>query len=65
MIAIARVCRHCGRQIQGQGYFVAGYETAPNGVPENVYVHDECRAGFDVAQSRKEQLAGVLVRSVP
>lgn len=64
MIAIVRVCRHCGRQIQGQGYFVAGYETAGNGVPENVYVHDECRTGFDVAQSRKEQLRPVTAREV-
>jgi hypothetical protein len=50
--------------IQGLGYFVAGYETGANGVPENVYVHEECRAGFDVAQSRKEQLRPVTAREV-
>ncbi len=59
-----RVCRHCGRVIQGLGYFVAGYEVADNGVPVNVYVHEECRSGFDVAQSRKEQLRPVTAREV-
>lgn len=64
MNGIVRTCRHCGRTIGGQDYFVAGYEVGDNGVPVNVYVHIGCRAGFTVAQSRREQLQPVMTREV-
>lgn len=59
-----RTCRHCGRAIV-EDYFVAGYEVNEGGVPVNVYVHQGCRAGFVVAQQRREQLQAVAVRVFP
>lgn len=64
MNGIVRTCRHCGRQIDGSDYFVAGYEVGDNGVPVNVYVHAGCRAGFTMAESRRERLQPVLAREV-
>lgn len=58
-----RTCRHCGRTIV-EDYFVAGYEVNDGGVPVNVYVHQGCRAGFTVAQTRRERLQLVQTREV-